>query len=135
SIEDGSMRRGGIWDAGADALAIGAFPGPSALADSYNFVPITTGDTGANSVPDIVGSLRVDQAWGSAQIAGALHQVRGGYYGVNTGVTTAANLVGPGGYTGLAPGDAWGWAVMGGVVINLPWNKGDKFYVEGTVCE
>ena len=34
--------------------------------------------------PDIVGSLRVDQAWGSAQIAGALHQLRAGYYGNNT---------------------------------------------------
>ena len=34
-------------------------------------------------VPDIVGSLRVDQAWGSAQIARALHQVRAGYYGNN----------------------------------------------------
>src|SRR5215212_1179666 len=31
SIEDGTMRRGGVWDAGTDALTIGAYPGPSAL--------------------------------------------------------------------------------------------------------
>ncbi len=132
SIEDGSMRRGGVWDAGADALTIGAYPGPSSLADSYNFVPVTTGDSAANGIPDIVGSLRVDQAWGSAQIAGALHQVRGGYYGNNTN-TIPPVAAGPGAFTGLAPSDAWGWAAMGGIVLNIPWNKGDKFWVEGTV--
>ena len=31
-------------------------------------------------VPDIVANLRVDQAWGSAQIMGALHQVNAAYY-------------------------------------------------------
>ena len=44
----------------------------------------TFGDYAGAGIPDIVGSLRVDQAWGSAQIAGALHQVRAGYYGNNT---------------------------------------------------
>ena len=39
--------------------------------------------TAAHSVPDIVGSLRVDQAWGSAQISAAAHQIRGGWYGNN----------------------------------------------------
>jgi hypothetical protein len=50
-------------------------------------------------------------------------------------LATPGTFTGPGGFTGLAPGDTFGWAAMGGVVINLPWNKGDKFYVEGTVCE
>ena len=40
-----------------------------------------------------MGSLRVDQAWGSAQIAGALHQVRAGYYGNNT-TGAGANVLG-----------------------------------------
>ncbi len=35
---------------------------------------------GGWQVPDIVANLRVDQAWGSAQIAGALHQVNATYY-------------------------------------------------------
>ena len=30
-------------------------------------------------IPDLVGNLRVDQAWGSAQIMGALHQVGARY--------------------------------------------------------
>ena len=134
SLEDNWMRRNGIWDAGTDALAISALPGPCAAQDSYNVAVVPCGDTAATGIPDIVGSLRVDQAWGSAQIAGALHQLRAGYYGNNT-TGAALSAVGPGGFTGLAPNDAYGWAVMAGIVINLPWQKGDKFYVEATFAE
>jgi len=133
SLEDGTLRRNGLWDAGTDALTLGAMPGPSFQATTGytgraaggNGVPI--GDFAAAQAPDIVGSLRVDQAWGSAQIAGALHQVRAGFYGNNN----IPGGVGPGQYTGLAPQDKWGYAAMAGIVINLPWAKGDQFYVEG----
>ena len=30
--------------------------------------------------PDIVGNLRIDQAWGSAQVMAVAHEVNGGYY-------------------------------------------------------
>ena len=33
-----------------------------------------------NETPDIVGNLRVDQAWGSAQVSGALHLNQATYY-------------------------------------------------------
>jgi hypothetical protein len=153
SLEDGTLRRNALWDAGADSLPIANNPGPSfqnatgytgrALAAvgplGINAVPATfqagaigIGDYAAAQVPDIVGSLRVDQAWGSAQIAGALHQVRGGYYGNNfTPVTAPGAAVGPNQYTGIAPADKWGYAVMAGIVLNLPWAKGDQFWVEG----
>ena len=36
---------------------------------------------GGFDVPDIVANLRVDQAWGSAQIMAAAHQVKPLYYG------------------------------------------------------
>jgi hypothetical protein len=136
SLEDQFMRRGVVWDAGTDALTIGGMPGPGFIFDSYNTAPpgIPTGDPGAVQVPDIVGSLRVDQAWGSAQIAGALHQVRAGYYGNNVD-RSAASIFGPGGFTGLAPADKFGWAAMAGIVINLPWAKGDRLWIEGTVAE
>src|SRR5947209_6952466 len=136
ALEDQSMRRGGIWDASNDAtnaLAIGLFPGPNSLQDSYNVVALPTGDSAGNGIPDIVGSLRVDQAWGSAQIAGALHQLRAGYYGNNT--TGAGATVGGVSSAFLAPNDAYGWAAMAGIVLNIPWNKGDKFWVEGTIAE
>jgi hypothetical protein len=137
SIEDTFMRRNGIWDAGTDALAISNMPGPGIVQDSYNPAAINMGDYAATGMPDIVGSLRVDQAWGSAQIAGVLRQNRAGYYGNNSlGALGAAGapFVGPGGWTGLAPADVYGWAAMAGIVINLPWNKGDKLYAEATYC-
>jgi hypothetical protein len=136
SIEDQTSRRGAVWDASNDAtnaLVISNLPGPNSLQDSYNVTALNAGDYAAQGVPDIVGSLRVDQAWGSAQVAGALHQVRAGYYGNNT-TGAGANVLGVDSRF-IAPNDAWGWAAMAGIVINLPWAKGDKFYVEGTVSE
>jgi len=37
--------------------------------------------------PDVLVNLRVDQAWGSAQIMGAIHNASSGYY-VNTNNTS-----------------------------------------------
>ena len=132
AIEDAAKRRTAVWDAGADALVVSALPGPSiagnlVIGGGGTSTPV--GDYAAVQVPDIVGSLRVDQAWGSAQIAGALHQVRAGFYGANT--PAAAPVAAPGGYTGLYPSDKWGYAAMAGIVINLPWAKGDQFWIEG----
>ena len=78
SLEENIVRRSGIWDASNDAtnaLVIGNIPGPGSVSDSYNFAGVNFGDTAATGIPDVVGSLRVDQAWCSAQIAGALHQL------------------------------------------------------------
>jgi hypothetical protein len=61
---------------------------------------------GGFQTPDIVANLRVDQAWGSAQIMGALHQVNGTYYG-------ATDATGH-------PDDKWGFAVGGGIKLNAP---------------
>jgi len=70
--------------------------------------------------PDVVANLRIDQAWGSAQIAGLVHQVRAQDTG---GILGAA---------GDHPGDETGWAVGGGLKFNLPMlGKGD--YVMGAV--
>jgi hypothetical protein len=61
---------------------------------------------GGQSSPDFVGNLRIDQAWGSAQIAAAAHQV-------NLGLPSE-------------PSDKWGYAVGAGVKVNLPMiGKGD----------
>jgi Porin subfamily len=61
---------------------------------------------GGESMPDIVGNLRIDQAWGSAQLMGAAHQVN---YGVPAD-----------------PSDKVGFAVGAGLKVNLPMlGKGD----------
>lgn len=80
---------------------------------------VGTGDGYANDTwPDVSGNLRIDQAWGSAQIMGALHNVNSGYY--------TAGVMGSG-----HPSDAMGWAVGGGLQFNLPMiGKGDTVTVE-----
>jgi hypothetical protein len=60
-------------------------------ASATNPFPLATfGSLGAgdndyigHSWPDLVGNVRVDQAWGSAQLMGALHNVSANYYGTD----------------------------------------------------
>jgi hypothetical protein len=78
-------------------------------------------DGAGQKIPDIVGNLRVDQAWGSAQIMGALTQVQGRYYqnfpvaNCNVANTTFCGH----------PGDEWGWAVGAGLTLKMPWDAKD----------
>jgi hypothetical protein len=72
---------------------------------------------GGFQAPDIVGNLRVDQAWGSAQIMGALHQVNAQYYGI---IPSAGH-----------PSDEWGFAVGAGIKLNAPMiGQGDYFQAQ-----
>jgi len=88
---------------------------------------------GNEALPDVVGSLRVDQGWGSAQLSGALHQI---YYS-NTSLSGTGSAV-PGITTGSLgagshPSSDYGFAVQGGVKINLPFlHAGDAFYLQGS---
>ncbi len=80
--------------------------------------PVLTTPTsgyGGRRWPDVVGNLRIDQAWGSAQVMGAIHDV----YGVNTLATNTT-------------ASATGYAVGAGLKVNLPMlGKGD--YMQGQV--
>ena len=51
----------------------------SSFAGSFNNTNVIN-DSMRAMQPDIAGNLRVDQAWGSAQIMAALHNDSGGYY-------------------------------------------------------
>lgn len=76
----------------------------------------TTLDTAGQRIPDVVGVLRVDQDWGSAQLSGASHQL-------NSGV-----LYGP---WGQRVDSKYGWAVQGGVKFNMPFlAKGDVLWLQ-----
>jgi hypothetical protein len=75
------------------------------------------GAYGGFQVPDVVGNLRVDQAWGSAQIMGALHQVNGAYYGAAPGSGH--------------PDDKLGWVFGAGIKLNAPIvGQGDYFQAQ-----
>jgi Porin subfamily len=83
------------------------------------------------NTPDIVGVLRVDQAWGSAQLSGAWHHVslQGSSVNVTGAPAGAPETSVNGGFGGL---NAEGWAVQGGVKINLPMiSAGDDVWLEG----
>ncbi|MEH2609353.1 porin [Bradyrhizobium sp. AZCC 1693] len=86
---------------------------------------------GGVHAPDIVGNIRVDQAWGLFQIGGLAHLVNASY-----------NILGAGGVpTALSeisghPEDKWGGAVMAALQIkNLPTGPGDDFKIDATYAK
>jgi len=71
------------------------------------------GSLNGQRAPDIVANIRVDQAWGAAQLSGVAH---------NVNVTDGASNQ-----------DVWGWGVNGGVKINIPtWGPGDNVQAQAT---
>src|SRR5581483_5955511 len=80
-----------------------------------------------HDVPDVVANLRIDQAWGSAQVMGALHNVSTTYYScVAPGAATASVNEGCG-----HPDDKLGFAVGAGIKLNAPmFGPGDYFQAE-----
>lgn len=73
-----------------------------------------TSSYGGTYTPDIVGMLRVDQAWGLFQASVAAHDVHASYYV-------------PALETSGHPSDVWGWAGQLGLSIkNIPTGAGDS---------
>lgn len=84
---------------------------------------LATGTYGANDIggsraPDLIASLRVDQAWGLFQASVAAHDNHAAYYG-------ATEVTGH-------PSDKWGWAgQLAASIKNLPTGPGDSINVTG----
>jgi len=77
--------------------------------------------SGTGVLQDIVGNLRIDQAWGSAQVAFAAHNATASYYGSGPGGAALNEWNGH-------PGDKWGWAATVGLRLNAPMiGPGDYF--------
>src|SRR5438270_3685048 len=91
---------------------------------------------GGTTVPDFVGNIRVDQAWGLFQLSGAIHDDRAGYF-------ATANLAGSQFVGGLSqagainfghPDDKYGGAVMAALQIkNIPTGAGDDIKMSGSL--
>jgi hypothetical protein len=111
SIEDYTERRANVVPVFGAAFAGNFIPATDNVAVNHG-----------NEVPDIVGNLRVDQAWGSAQISGALHLNQATYYVFGPDITSH-------------PDDKWGWAVAAGLLLKMPWDPKDTFAVAGSYCE
>ncbi len=112
SVEDGAMRRSAI-QAAAGIVGGAAVVTTNALMTTY----FAQNLYGGVAVPDFIGNLRVDQAWGSAQISGLLHQVR---------INEVVRVNFP------AASDTWGWAALGGIEVKTPTiAPGDSFLLQG----
>jgi hypothetical protein len=76
----------------------------------------------SQAVPDIVGNIRLDQPWGSAQFSGAVHQVKSDLF-----ATTATGALGS---EANATSD-FGFAVQGGLEFNTDMiAPGDKLWLQ-----
>jgi hypothetical protein len=95
------------------------------ITNTFALAALPTPDQIKVRFPDLVANLRVDQAWGSAQVMGAIHDVSGGYYGT-TLTGSAAN-----GH----PADKLGGAVGAGIKINTPFiSPGDYLQAQVNYC-
>jgi hypothetical protein len=102
-------------DAGGGIFAGAVFPGAYGGNNG-------AGAYGGFQMPDVVANLRIDQAWGSAQIMGAVHQLNSAYY-TNLGAGYVLNT--------SHPDNELGWAVGGGVKVNVPMlGQGDYFQMQ-----
>ncbi|MCO5131299.1 MAG: porin [Xanthobacteraceae bacterium] len=98
--------------------------------NSYNRAPLYGLDINGNyfngwggaNIPDIVGQIRVDQAWGLFQVSAVAHNLRASYYNGVAGMGS--------------PGDAWGFAVTAGLSLrNLPTGAGDSINFDVTYAD
>jgi Porin subfamily len=81
---------------------------------------------GAHS-PDVVGNVRVDQAWGLFQISGALHEVNGSYNSLTAGAANAFSEISG------HPDTKWGGSVMAALQIkNIPTGAGDDIKLDAS---
>ncbi|HEX2726214.1 MAG TPA: porin [Beijerinckiaceae bacterium] len=128
AIEDAQERR---TLAAVRPLNFGA-PFVPVVATALDPVEVVPGGTRA---PDVVANLRVDQAWGAAQLSAALHQVRS-INPVTVDPVTGLPIVGiapvPDAAIGTTfPDNELGYAIQGGVQVKMPFiAAGDSLWVQ-----
>ena len=113
---------------------------PSGIAPAvYNLgIPSAIGANGTGSnayagthAPDIVGRIRVDQAWGLFQISAAAHEVSGSYNTLGAGAVPTA-------FSEISghPETKWGGSVMAALQIkNIPTGAGDDIKVDASYAK
>ena len=81
--------------------------------------------------PDIVGNIRIDQAWGLFQVSAAAHEVNASYnvLGASSAPTAASEISGH-------PDTKWGGSVMAALNIkNIPTGAGDDIKIDATYAK
>lgn len=79
------------------------------------------------AAPDIVANLRLDQAWGTVMLSGALHQVA-----TMTPVIPGNGVT----YVGQTSSDSWGYGLGASVEFKLPMlAPGDSLYIQANYAD
>ena len=121
SVEDpGAHWKVGVIDASQASFAI-----PAAIFADNAFAN-QSATTNGFRVPDMIGNVRLDQAWGYLGVSGVLHHVAGAYFGTGNNSLNGT------------PESKFGWAVAVGGKLNVPGTAGDTVgvnvvYTQGAV--
>jgi hypothetical protein len=152
SVEDPTARRTGIFSPTNNANNVTVNGAITNFGITNSPAPVITGYNAAggasrfnfidviekNRVPDFVGVLRLDQAWGSAQISAAAHELNVGNiqntlgFIPGAGLGTAATATTGGSNLSIPHATStFGYAVQGGLKINTPFiAPGDALYLQ-----
>jgi hypothetical protein len=139
AAEDPVFRRSVIYSPTNNPGGVTVNAAIATFAQSNSPAPVFIGYTGGaptrfsqvdviqrTRMPDIVGALRLDQAWGSAQLSAAVHELNVGNVQNGAGTGTGSNVSIP------HSSNSYGWAVQGGLKINTPFiAPGDALYLQG----
>ena len=118
SIEDGLDRRRGIFN-------------------ELGFGPVFGGQVpyAGQRLPDLVGNVKYTAAWGTAQLSGAIHQIRSVVLGTGPGAGNLPAAFAPG-LVGTVPDNEYGFAIAGYVGVNLPMlGAGDALWLAATYAD
>jgi hypothetical protein len=95
----------------------------------------TSTSQAGQTLPNLVGNVRLDRAWGAVQASIALADVAATYYSSGTSAANGGSALALGGGAGGLPGlghpdDKLGYAATIGTVLNLPTARGDTFGIQ-----
>ena len=117
ALQDLTTAAGGQSNLWNTAFATTAAAGAAFVQGNYG-----NNDWGGTRSPDIVGQVRVDQAWGLFQFSAVAHDLHAAYYG-------ATEVTGH-------PSDKWGWAAQAAVSIkNIPTGPGDSINLQAVYTD
>jgi hypothetical protein len=119
SIEDNKERKRGNYNGASPLTAWGVTAGAAGQTGAPG-----TDSRGGNTWPEIVGQLRIDQAWGGFHIAGNI---------INNHVSYGcAGVAGCTEISGATPSDKIGGGVNAAFRFNVPTGVNDALYIGGT---
>jgi hypothetical protein len=105
------------------------------LSTPLSAVGVGSNAYGGVNMPDVVGNIKIDQAWGLFQLSGALHEVDGSYNTLAGATLTPADLVASTAASQLSghPDTKYGGSVMAAINIkNIPTGPGDDIKFDAT---